>query len=82
MLKNVKFAVWTVSGYLLAYCLLLGFGNGFWRAFAVGMYLASPVLVVWLAYTIVRHGGRNVPELGEDAEFGYGDRDTGTLGAW
>jgi len=81
-MKNAKFAAWAVSCYLLVYCSLLGLGTGFWRAFAVGMYLASPVLVVWMAWTVIRHGEMNVPELGEDAEFGYGDRDTSTLGAW
>lgn len=82
MSKNAKFAAWTVSGYLLVYCILLGFGTGFWRAFAVGMYLASPLAVIWLAYTVIRYGGNKVPELGDKAEFGYSDRDTNTLGAW
>lgn len=81
-MKNARFAAWAVSCYLLIYCILLGLGTGFWQAFAVGMYLASPVLVVWMALTVIRYGGKDVQELDDDAEFGYGDRDTADLGAW
>lgn len=81
-MKNAKFAAWAVSGYLLIYCILLGLGTGFLQVVAVGMYLASPLPVIWMAYTIVRCGGKNVPELDDQEEFGYADRDTASLGAW
>ncbi|HVU94165.1 MAG TPA: hypothetical protein VHE34_03035 [Puia sp.] len=74
MMHNARFATWVVSGYLVVYCILLGLGSGFWRAVAVGMFFCSPILVIWMAYCIIRYGGRDVPELEEGAEFGYGDR--------
>jgi hypothetical protein len=74
MMYNARFSTWVVSGYLVVYCILLGFGTGFLRAFAVGMFFCSPIFVIWMAYCIVRYGGRGVPELEEGAEYGYGDR--------
>jgi hypothetical protein len=75
MTKRARFSTWVVSGYLVVYCILLVLGSGFWRVFAVGMFFCSPVFVVWMAYCIVRDGGRDVKELPERAEYGYGDRD-------
>jgi len=75
MIKNARFSTWVVSGYLVVYCFLLGLGSAFWRAFAVGMFFCSPVVVGWMAYCIVRYGGRGVAELPGGAEFGYGDRE-------
>jgi hypothetical protein len=77
MLHNARFATGVVSGYLVVYCILLGLGSGFWRAFAVGMFFCSPPFVIWMAYCIIRHGGGDVPELGEGMEYGYGDRQVG-----
>ena len=74
MMHNARFATRVVSGYLVVYCILLGLGSGFWRAFAVGMFFCSPVFVVWMAYCIIRYGGRGIADLPEGAEYGYGDR--------
>jgi hypothetical protein len=79
MINNARFATWVVSGYLVVYCILLGLGSGFWRAFAVGMFFCSPIFVIWMACCIIRYAGQDVPELEEGAEFGYGDRAMSSL---
>ena len=82
MMRNPKYVTGIVSGYLVVYCILLGSGAGFWRAFAVGMFFFSPVLMVWLVYVVIRYGSRTAKELEAGAEFGYSDRPTASLGVW
>jgi len=72
--RSAPFATWFVSCYLVVYVILLSF-EGFLRQVAVGMFLASPVFVIWLAYAVIRHGGPGLRELGPGEEFGYGDRE-------
>jgi hypothetical protein len=72
---SATFATWFASCYLVVYVILLWSGDGLLRLIAVGMFLASPVFVLWLAYVVVRHGGPPGRELGPDEEFGYGDRE-------
>jgi hypothetical protein len=72
--RSAAFATWFVSCYLVVYIILLSFRDGLLRQIAVGMFLASPVFVLWLAYVVIRHGGPPGRELGPDEEFGYGDR--------
>src|SRR5579859_2098086 len=82
MITNARFAAWFVSGYLVAYCILLWLGAGFWREFAIGMFCCSPVFVAWMAYVVIRFGKHGEKELAEGEEFGYGDRSRETLGVW
>jgi hypothetical protein len=72
--RHAAFATWFVSVYLVVYVILLSWGDGLFRQIAVGMFLASPVFVVWMAYAVIRHGHPPGRELGPDEEFGYGDR--------
>ena len=72
--RYATFATWFVSCYLAVYVLLLSFGDGLLRQIAVGMFLASPVFVLWLAYVVIRYGGPPGRELGPGEEFGYKDR--------
>lgn len=53
---SAVFVTWFVSCYLLIYVLLLSFGEGLLRQLAVGMFLASPVFVIWLVYAVIRYG--------------------------
>ena len=39
------------------------------------MFLLSPVLVIWMAYTILKHGKYSGKELMEDQEWGYVDKE-------
>ena len=81
MLRNSSFAAWLVTAYLVVYIILLWSGIPLLRQIAFGMFLCSPVLVVWMAYTIVRYGHYSGRDLGDD-EFGYEDRDTKQLGSF
>lgn len=72
---SATFATWFVSCYLVVYVILLWSGVGLLRQIAVGMFLASPVFVGWLAYVVIRYGGPGLRDLGPDEEFGYGDKE-------
>lgn len=74
MFRHPIFAAWFVSIYLLVYTLLLATGFKTLWAIAEAMLLFSPLLVVWLAYSIIRNGQFDGRELKEGEEFGYGDR--------
>lgn len=75
MSRHASFAAWFVSVYLVVYVILLSWGEGLLRQIAVGMFLASPVFVLWLVYAVLRHGHSPGRELAEGEEFGYADRD-------
>jgi hypothetical protein len=44
------------------------------------MFLLSPIVVIWMAYTIIRHGSYQGKELGENEEWGYADKEKSELG--
>jgi len=72
MLANSTFSVITVTVYLLLYCILLQIEYTQWLA--VYMFLLSPVLVIWMVYTVLKYGVYKGRELAEDEEYGYQDR--------
>lgn len=72
-------AVCLATVYLLVYCVLLQFNHT--RNFGIGMFLFSPVLMGWTAYTVLKYGKYNGPELG-DEEFGYQDKVKDDLGVF
>ncbi len=37
------------------------------------LFFFSPVVLIWLAYTVIRHGKYNGADLKEDQEWGYQD---------
>jgi len=74
MLRHATFATWFVSCYLAIYTIFLWSGAVLLRQIAFGMFLGSPAFVIWLVYTVIRHGGPASRELEADEEFGYGDR--------
>ncbi|HEX4876991.1 MAG TPA: hypothetical protein VFV31_09995 [Chitinophagaceae bacterium] len=38
------------------------------------IFMASPILVIWLVYSIIRHGEYKDRELKPGEEWGYNDR--------
>ena len=74
MLRHAPFATWFVSAYLAVYTILLTLGPGLLRQVAFGMFLASPIFVGWLVYTVIRHGHPPLRDLAENEEYGYQDR--------
>jgi hypothetical protein len=77
MFKNAAFATIFTTIYLAVYCAFTQFAPMFSIAFA--MFLAGPVLMLWLGFTVLKHGKYNGAELGE-REFGYQDKQKGKLG--
>jgi len=71
MPKDVFSAVF-VTAYLLIYCELLQFEST--KGIAFLMLLFSPFLLLWMVYTVLKHGQYNGKELGKE-EFGYQDID-------
>jgi hypothetical protein len=71
MLQKPAFVTAMVTAYLVLYYIL--FHAGAAETIITAMFAASPVLVVWMALTIIKHGKYTGAELGED-EWGYQDR--------
>jgi len=66
------------SAVLLLYCWLVLSGNR--SSLTNLLFFLSPVLLVWIAYTILRHGKFEGKELGDQEEWGYADKDKNELG--
>ncbi|HEX6915787.1 MAG TPA: hypothetical protein VF145_11130 [Chitinophagaceae bacterium] len=70
--QNHRFAVILVTLYLVIYTILHQIGAS--AVLLGGMFALSPFLVVWMAYTILRHAPYNGGELAEGEEWGYQDK--------
>jgi hypothetical protein len=79
MLRNGLFSVSFVTGYLVTYIILLSIQSTL--IYAIGMLLFSPVLVLWMVYTVLKYGKYDGKELGND-EFGYHDKKKDELGVF
>ncbi len=73
-MKNYKFATVFVTFYLIVYTILLHLNVSLSVSFF--MFSISPLLVVWMAYEIIRYAPYNGRELKENEEYGYGDKIT------
>jgi len=61
-----------VSCLLLVYCLLVFWGKA--SGFAAFVFTFSPLLVIGLVYSVIRHGEYKGRELNKDDEWGYYDK--------
>jgi hypothetical protein len=75
---NAKTAVSILTIYLITYVIL--FVTGFSVTIAMYMFLTSPVLLVWMVYSVLTDEQYKYPELGEDEEWGYRDKAKNELG--
>lgn len=73
MKRNAIFPVVLVSLLLLFYCICVLTGWGI--PFAELFFVVSPLLVVWMVISVIRSKGDPVPELKEDQEWGYADKE-------
>ena len=76
-MRKPSIAVIVASLYLAIYLVF------FYRSdynVVMGMFLAAPAILIWLAYTIVRYGKFDGKPLQDDEEWGYSDRDKDSLG--
>ena len=71
MYKNPFFAAVFATVYLLVYVIFLEMD--FLPNVTAVLFFFSPALLVWLAYTVIRHGKYTGTDLREDEEWGYQD---------
>ncbi|MBS7563566.1 hypothetical protein KHS38_04030 [Mucilaginibacter sp. Bleaf8] len=76
-MKNTKTAVITVTLFLFIYTAL--FSTGLSVTILSYMFLASPFLLIWMVYTVLKDDYK-YPELAEGDEWGYRDKAKDTLG--
>ncbi|MGZ3901553.1 MAG: hypothetical protein ACXVNM_13710 [Bacteroidia bacterium] len=72
-------AVITGTFYLLCYCILLQYETT--KSIALIMLGIAPFMLVWMVYTVLKHGKYNGPELNGE-EFGYQDKNKDELGTF
>ena len=77
-MKRPAVAAILATIYLVLYCITLQFE--YLRPIGMYMFLFSPLIVLWLVYTVIRHGRYTGRELDEQEEFGYQDREKDSLG--
>jgi hypothetical protein len=78
MFRKPSVVVGVVTGVLLLYCVLIGFNLSINLANLI--FAVSPLLLLWMTYTIIRHGIFNGKELQEAEEWGYQDKNKEELG--
>lgn len=73
MKRNAVVAVTVVSLLLFIYCIcvLMGWGIPFAELF----FVLSPFLVIWMVVAVLKGQDTPVPELKEDQEWGYSDKE-------
>lgn len=73
MNKGESIPVIVVSVLLFLYCILMLTGNLI--SVAEIIFLISPFAVVWLVYRVIFLGRTDYPELKENEEWGYSDKE-------
>lgn len=76
MTPRVSFSVVGVSLYLLTFLIFVFTEQS---TIASWMFVFSPVLIIWMVYTVIRYGQYTGPDL-DDEEWGYEDRDKDDIG--
>lgn len=77
-MKRDTLAAVIVTIYLVVYTVL--FHTDAPLPILGSMFLLSPFLVLWMVYTILRHGKFEGKELAEGEEWGYCDKKKSELG--
>jgi len=73
MVKNPTFAVIAVTVYLVVFVVITRLYPDL--SLLLVMYAVSPLLVIWMVYTVIRYGQYKGKELSEGQEWGYEDMD-------
>lgn len=73
MKRNAVQVVVLVTLLLLVYCICVLTGWGI--PFAELFFVLSPVLVIWMVVAVLKGHDTPVPELKEDQEWGYADKE-------
>ena len=78
MLRKPAFAITTASLYLLLYLIFIFYSAS--PSLVMLMFAFSPLLIIWMAYIIIRYGTYTGEELKENEEWGYEDKRKEDLG--
>jgi len=65
--------------YLLCFLVVLQLG---YSRLTWGLFLFSPIVVLYLVYSVLRYGEYSGKELAEGEEWGYEGMDRSKLGTW
>lgn len=71
-MKTDEIVISIVSAFFLVYITFIAFDIFIPIAFLI--LLASPILIIAMVWTVIKHGIYNGPELENEQEFGYLDR--------
>ena len=71
-MKTDELVISFVSALFLVYIIFIAFEIYIPIAFLI--LLASPVLIILMVWSVIKHGIYNGPELENEQEFGYLDR--------
>jgi len=72
MNKNETIPVIVVNAILVLYLFLIAAGSS---SFLIELiFLLSPVLVIWMVYSVLKKGVYTGRELEKDEEYGYSDQ--------
>jgi hypothetical protein len=71
-MKNYKVATIFATTYLVVYTVMHQLGAPL--EILAYMFILSPLIVGWMAYTIIRYAPFDGRELDENEEWGYSDR--------
>lgn len=75
---NTKAAVSILTIYLACYIII--FATGYSITLLAAMFLASPFLICWMIYKVLKDDSFKYPALGHNEEWGYLDKDKNDLG--
>jgi hypothetical protein len=78
-MNRATLSVFLSSLYFLLFLVSLNLG---YERLTWALFLFSPLLLLYLVYSVIRHGQYNGKELAEDEEWGYEDLDKDKLGTW
>jgi hypothetical protein len=71
-MKHESIAVGGVSMILLLYTMFAS--TGILLNWVALIFAASPVLIIWMVWVVLKYGEYNGEELEDEQEFGYMDR--------
>jgi len=67
----------TVTSLLIIYTILIFIGSSL--TIINSIFIASPFLIVWMVYSVIRFGKYMGRELSENEEWGYADKEKGSI---
>lgn len=68
MLRSARFSIAVTTVCLILLCVLVS--AGYFQPAAILAFLIGPVLIVWVAYTVLTQPAGNVPDL-HDSDQGH-----------